>query len=92
MLSCTATKHKEPASVWLIDDFFHFEIRVNTGNLITLFSMLHQLCRENQFACEPQESKFLIVKSAHVDVIQKVVDFLKSKDVEVIIPPIEMSA
>lgn len=88
----TLTATKEPASVWLIDDYFHFQIRVHTGNLNTIFSMLHQICREKQFACEPQESRFLIVKSAHVDVINEVIKFLKSKDVEVIIPPIDMSA
>jgi hypothetical protein len=91
-MSATLTKQEDSNSVWLIESFFHIEIKVLNGNLTTLFSLLSEVCKENNFTCEPQESRFLIVKSAHVDVMNKVVNFLKSKDIEVIIPPIEMSA
>lgn len=90
----TLTATKEPASVWLTNnpDEFEFSIRVLNGNPLIVWNILLQFCRLNYVNGEIKDFSFVIQKSFAKDVCKLTVNYLKHNDIEVIIPPMEMSA
>ena len=94
MSASTLTATKEPTSVWLTNnpDDFEFTIKVLNGNPLIVWNILLQFCRLNSVNGEIKDYSFVIQKSFTRDVCKLTVNYLKHNDIEVIIPPMEMSA
>ena len=90
----TLTATQEPTSVWLTNnpDDFEFTIRVLNGNPLLVWDILLQFCRLNSLTGEIKDYSFVIQKSFTRNVCKLTIDYLKHNGIEVIIPPIEMSA
>lgn len=94
MSASTLTATKEPTSVWLINnpDEFEFTIKVLNGNPVLVWNVLLQFCRLNSIDGKIKDYSFVIQKSFTRDVCKLTVEYLKHNDIEVIIPPMEMTA
>lgn len=94
MSASTLTATKEPTSVWVANnpDDFEFTIKVLNGNPLLVWNILLQFCRIHSINGEIKDYTFVIQKSFTRNVSKLTIEYLKHNDIEVVIPPMEMSA
>lgn len=88
----TLVKHQDPQEVIFIDNAFSFEVKVLLGDPYKIFKMLSDFCNRNNIPNEHKITTFLIGRLPDRKISSEIYEFLKANDINVVIPPMEMSA